>query len=413
MTGEAAVATRDDRLFKVFVVFILLGTFFPYIKFLPLPTDTQPTALVGAAMFFCLFALRAALPLSIWLLGAAFAWALCLFVASGPSLDGIRSMLGYCSVFVIAVAGYLSVLRHGPINPRLIDFAIVVWFLVGAVEWATGSEFLPAITSGNRTTETRGFNSLAPEPGFYGTMMVFFWLLLTVRGRQWSWQGVLCLVQTVLFAQSAMAVLCLLGLVVVDILFKTKVWGFVVVLVVCVTTILLLESYAEAEADVRLIFILNLILQDPIGIILLDESVNSRAAGIFFSVHGAINSYFMPSFFDTFPVYTTQTFWDYKDLFWYQTEHKRIQSGYGGALYELGFFGLIFPVVTVLAVVRRGFCASIRVKAVLLCGLGFVMLMATPVAHPFFGLLLGYLLGYGRGGHDAPGPAPAPQTHPA
>jgi hypothetical protein len=75
---------------------------------------------------------------------------------------------------------------------------------------------------------------------------------------------------------------------------------------------------------------------------------------------------------------------------------KRIQSGLGAALYELGAFGFILPWV-VIAAIKNHF-GSLRCSDALVFGaaVGLTLLPGTPIATPVYGFLIGYLFAFRR-----------------
>src|SRR6266550_5946777 len=82
---------------------LFVFSLFPYLLIVPLPTDTQPYAIIFAVLIF-LMGRRVALPLPIWTLFVVFVVAIIVYVTTGATFNGLRSLVGYASVFLISAS---------------------------------------------------------------------------------------------------------------------------------------------------------------------------------------------------------------------------------------------------------------------------------------------------------------------
>src|SRR5258708_31821752 len=96
-TAEAGPALRAAG----WALFVF--SLFPYLLIVPLPTDTQPYAMIFAVLIV-LMGRGVALPLPIWTLFVVLVVAIILYVATGATFNGLRSLAGYAGVFFISAS---------------------------------------------------------------------------------------------------------------------------------------------------------------------------------------------------------------------------------------------------------------------------------------------------------------------
>src|SRR5258706_15101919 len=96
-TGEAGPAIRAAG----WALFVF--SLFPYLLIVPLPTDTQPYAIIFAVLVV-LMGRGVALPLPIWGLFVVLVVAIIVCLATGTTFNGLRSLVGYASVFLISAS---------------------------------------------------------------------------------------------------------------------------------------------------------------------------------------------------------------------------------------------------------------------------------------------------------------------
>jgi hypothetical protein len=185
---------------------LFVFSLFPYLSIIPIPTDTQPYAVVFAALIF-LTGRSVALPLPIWILFAVMVIATIVYLATGATFNGLRSMVGYASVFLVSAAVLILAFHGIRLSDRMLDVAVYIWLVVGVAQRFISSDFLAIILTRSGTSEGRGVTSLAVEPSAYATMMLFILIIYFIRGRERSWPAVLCLLQILFLAQSALGIL--------------------------------------------------------------------------------------------------------------------------------------------------------------------------------------------------------------
>src|SRR3546814_97429 len=250
---------------------------FPYLAPVPLPTDTQPYALLVSGAVLLLVGLRTPIPAAILALLLPVAVALLLLPADAGNLTAWRSALAYVSLFAVAAATVLLARSGYGISDRLLTAAVYVWTAVGAAQFLIDRGFLTGVVSQARTTVDRGVTGLATEPSHYATAAAFMLLLLFLRGRARSLAGLLCIVQVVLLAQSAQVAFLLAFAALVYGLVLVRPAMLVLALLAPVAAVLVWAAGLGIEArGVRILELVSLLLDNPALLVLADPSGNQR-----------------------------------------------------------------------------------------------------------------------------------------
>lgn len=371
---------------------LFVFSLFPYLSIIPIPTDTQPYAVVFAALIF-LTGRSVALPLPIWILFAVMVIATIVYLATGATFNGLRSMVGYASVFLVSAAVLILAFHGIRLSDRMLDVAVYIWLVVGVAQRFISSDFLAIILTRSGTSEGRGVTSLAVEPSAYATMMLFILIIYFIRGRERSWPAVLCLLQILFLAQSALGILFALFAVGLYTLIRLSApAALITLLTLAGISFYLLVNAENLLAGTRIGGLLMLLHDRPELILSADQSVAARAANIFYSINGAFESWLVPHGFDTWTSYADRQEQIYGDIFIKRgLTGDRIMSGYGAILFELGMLGLAVPVVITIGIWRT-FGTRARDKAIALFFLIHgLMVMPVVLALPMVGVLIGEL----------------------
>lgn len=374
----------------LFFVFAL----FPAVSVIPLPiqTDTQPTALLLAALVF-LVGRRVALPLPVWTLLVPFVGALILFIAGGLTINGVRSMLGYTTVFIVAAATLVLAANDIRLSDKLLDYSVYVWTFVGAVQALLWRPFMTFFVAASRMPDAaRGVASLSNEPSLYAMTMVFFIIFYFMRKREQSFPVFLCMVQIILFARSALGVLfvlMMLGLYALLRLSAPK--AIVAVLALFAVSFVLFMYGGDLLAGTRIGGLLLILRKSPQQILLLDQSVSTRFTSIYYSLKGAIESAFVPHGFGAWGDYAYTQDMIYKGIFSSDVDVTRIMSGYGSALFEMGLVGFTIPILITVGVVKSVWRNSPARAVSFLLVVHLLLLSPVPLSFPLVGLMIGEL----------------------
>jgi hypothetical protein len=261
------------------------------------------------------------------------------------------------------------------------------------VQALVSEEFLYALIGEVRRSPSRGVVSLSPEPGFYATMCLFFLLVQYLFGRMRSLGTLVCIAQITLLARSTLitAILLIAILVYAITHLSPRVSIAVTALIVAGWAISTQTSFFD---QTRMGELAKLAAANPSSMTKVDPSISDRVGQLVFSLKGAGENYLLPNGFTSWgPYYHEQILQagDYFRMYYGDPYPKRIQSGIGAPLYELGAIGLILPCV-LLAGIKRSF-GSLRNRAAILVAavIGLSLLPGTPIATPIYGFLIGCL----------------------
>lgn len=380
-------------LFGTATFLFYLFVFFPYLGILPLGSDTQPNAVLVGLLVLALACRDLRLPRECWALGLLALMAVAVFMLDAGSFAAARGLFGYVSLFVVSATTYVSVRNGYTLKSWQIHVFLFAWLALGLAQTIIGPDFGTALSSAARTTEGRGVVSFAVEPGYYASMMFFVLLFLMVEKREFSLAGLLCVFQIVFLAQSTMALVALVIPVAVYAILKIHVvcrtyafWIGIAVLLILSPSII---GYFE---DSRIKVLFELLVENPALLVIVDASGNQRAASIFISISGAFDNYLIPRGFNAYLDYVRSAAWEFRNIFPHLSISDRIMSGYGAALFELGVFGFILPVVITIAIFRHFGRAEWQRAVVLNAAVHAILFTALPLALPAIGFLIGHLL---------------------
>lgn len=363
---------------------------FPFLSIFPFPSDTQPYALLIAAIYL-LMRKRVRIPRSFYLplamLAVVAAWFVVTLLLEPVSewLMLFRKAYNYISVMVIPLAVYNSFQYTNELKEKWVKGFILAWLFVGVVQSYIYPNFLGSLVANFRTSATRGVPALASEPSFYGYMMVFFCVLAS-RFKSVKERYIyiaICVLQVVFLAESSVTIVYLLVflfVLVIKWIFNfyemspTRFLSAVVLAAVAgVLLYMLVKLYVRNNAASRLVQLSRKLISN-IGsmktledVYKVDASVGQRVNAIYTSVKASAENFFVPHGFV------------YSDF------SGRIMSAYGTSLYEFGFIG-IYLIVFFSVAIYKGQNKSWPI----LIGITAMMFSAVQLASPMFSFLLGY-----------------------
>jgi hypothetical protein len=381
---------------SVLLVVFLAAVLFPYVQLVPIGTEgVQPVALC-LAVPVVLFSQRwVSAPAPIWLLAALMFVALCILLAGDLDLPAIRSFGNYTSLFVITLASYSCATQVQRLIPRMVILSIWVWLAVGVIQAFYSPDFLYSLLPDVRRSESRGVVSLAPEPGYYATMLLFCLILLFLYRRERSIHSLVGIAQIALLARSAMVTVILMVIIGVYAILRfeaKKVLGVMALLLAGWSV----PTYTNYFEGTRMGDLAKLAMAAPSELVRKDASISDRIGQIAFSLKGAIDNWLLPNGFNSWGHYYNSEMLkaaNYFTMYWGDPP-TRIQSGIGAPIYELGFFGL-FPLWVLVAGIKSRY-GSLRSGPAIALGtaLGLSMLPGTPLAMPIYGFILGQLFAF-------------------
>lgn len=372
-----------NPLYLIFLCFV----FFPYIAFINFNTDLQPYAFLLSAVLFLTFIFRVT-RVEFYLLIILIVSVLVLFI-SPITFNSIRSFTNYFSLFFISFVSF-RVLRSERFSlNKIVVSTLIVWFIVSLIQQIYSESFLTSLVSEARTTANRGVTGLAVEPTALGIVFIFYIIyLLHQKIKYKQLLIIMCIIGIIFLAKSSMAVLFLLILFMCYIIFCFNFRVFIPVVILSLSGV----SAISLMTGSRLKNIFFALINNPMDLLLIDASINARFFHIYFSIKGFIENYFLPNGYNRWVEYAQQQTSIYADyvIYEYFGFKGRIMSGYGGALYELGIFGILIPLsVTILLFkLYRDKLGSFLFFSIFV---NLIMFTTISVGFPFFGFYIGLL----------------------
>lgn len=405
MTGAAsanplaAAWDRDKVLSRWLQYAFLIAVFFPYMQVLPLGSDVQPAALL-LGLGVLLASQTGRFPREITPLLVVLVGAITIAFVTGISALALRGLANYFSLFIIAFATYGTLKERRGFSTRLLSAIVWIWFVVGFLQTFLSRELFTVLLSNARSTAGRGVVGLAPEPTSYGIHCLLLGLLVSelCTGRQRRWNLAALLIQILFFARSSMTVLFLLIWGVAYLATRAgllrSLLGAAIVGAVGAGVLQALARFAATVKGVRIFDLIHLVATAPALILVRDQSISDRVAAIVFSLAGAFNYWFLPHGFTSWSAWVGDIGPRMVRYVPYYTAGDRIMSGYGAAIFELGFLGLLVPyVVTRTARLHYGHDRQRFLTVAIV--LNLLLLTALPLAYPPIGFLIGYFCYYG------------------
>ena len=397
--------------FSNILLFLVL---FPYLSLIQTPFDTQPFAVIFSILIFSILLIRKdnnlSFPFPLWTLFLIFLYALGIYFINSNYYYGMRSLVGYASVFFITFASYKTFKYF---NIKIYIFSIYIWLLFGVVQLLFNKNFGRWFVPRMSTSATRRVTSLAVEPSYYATFCIFALILneLFYRNAKYNrkvYYIIMCILvfQTIIsfsgsgflfllvffFSKCISSIFFDQGIKRYKILFSSTIILFLIIF---------LFLYLPALQYTRAGLLLKNVLKNPIALLLTDTSVADRISHVLLSFYSLLYSKGIGLGLGTWG--------DYANLLTASAGGRieeianvrlsmggRIMSGWGSPVYEIGIFGVLF-IIVFLWIMFVGLRRNKEMKSIYFTStltMGFVMLMAVPIAFPLFGYTLGAFLYY-------------------
>lgn len=337
----------------------LFFCFFPFLNLLRLPTDSQPNALILASIIILL---------NYKLIIEHFPGKLLIFLFlviisilpifySNLGFDTIISLISYLSLIIVPLAVLISLIKLGGLSFQFFLNVILIWFLVAVVQRFFYPDFLSFLLTRNvgNGFMGRGVNSLAPEPTYYGSIIVLLFITYYINFP--NYPNKLLVISTLLIQLFILSISSTIFVVLFFAFFAytiIKIFKFqigfkpiIFFLLILLIIFIVYKVFYETISETRIIKIINIVISNP-DIILLDESINERVNHAFFPLVSIFENFGLPMGYGNFQEYIIQKTSDPKYQLFFEKinfEHyKKIMSGYGAVFFELGIFGIIIPI---------------------------------------------------------------------
>lgn len=400
MKGSLSRRRSGISLYGLFCSLFIFFCYFPFLCIIDIPTDSQPYALLFGG-FIILYGLGNKLKWEFKVLIFV-----CLFSLLGlckdDSFNSIRSVLNYVSILIVPLATF-NMLRSHVMSYKFFKLVVLIWCLVGMAQLLYDpnfASFLKYRTQGDSLVESgRGCTSLAPEPTFYGTVVLLFmivgWLNFRYKENFKLWMAIL-VIQLLIMSRSSMCIVfvgmaILVYSIVIGLMRKPK------LLIICMLFIagvfVGINHFQDFLVNYRVGKLVVSLLNNPSDFVVADASVNERFIHAFFPIYGFYENWGMPHFYGEFNDYMKHIFGSrefHSLISYYRSNYTRILSTVGCALFELGWVGLLIFFVLFKDIAR---CAK-RNVVFWLIGLVFfsVLLNAMPMTNGLVGFVFGNII---------------------
>jgi hypothetical protein len=358
-----------------FLLFFFI--FFPYLNPVNTPWSLQPFALFFSIIYLFINKIS---KINIYVFIFLIIGIISIFISIisyGMFINSIRSVANYLSVPLIIWAVYV-------LNPtsqyavKFINMAGYTYIFVGFIQYFVFTNFLTFLVPHQSDNvflmaSGRGVNSLAPEPSYFGfILLLFFFLSVLNKNKKLMYLSIL----SILFlSQSFSVIICLFISIVFLLLFKNMKFFFISIIIFIVSLFSLNFIFTILDLNSRSLFLLKKVFENGISDLFDgDASANGRLFHIVYPIEASFKNYFFPFAYNGLPNGDT-----------------RILSGFSGAVYELGFFS--FPLIlTFLILIFKGNFLKFNVKLSVGFGLICFILNANQFGMPIFCFVLGYIL---------------------
>jgi len=397
--------------FSNILLFLVL---FPYLSLIRTPFDTLPFAVIFSILIFSIFLIKKddnlSFPFPLWTLFLIFLYALGIYFINSDYYYGMRSLTGYASVFFITLASY-NTFKY--INVKNYIFSIYIWLFFGIAQLLFNKNFGRWLVPRMSTSVERGVTSLAVEPSYYATVCIFALILNELFYRNAKYNRKLYYILMCILVFQIIISFSGLGFLFLLVFFFSKCISLIFFnrgikrnqiffpSIIIPLFIIFLFLYLPALQNTRAGILLRSGLRGPTTLLFTDQSVADRVSHVLLSFYSLFYSYGIGLGLGTWGDYsnllTASAGGRIEELanVWLSTG-GRIMSGWGSVIYEIGIFGVLF-VMVFLWIMFVGSRRNKEMKSVYFMSMltiGFIMLMAVPIAFPLFGYTLGVFLYY-------------------
>ena len=371
----------------------IFAIFFPFIKVIA-DLDTQPTALLLGIIIFFAYQ-RKVVSKSIAVLGGSFIFSLFLLNFSDFTFDSLKNSVSYISMFFIPVATYYMLRCQNGFKEFYLKWVVYILFFVGFIQTFFLKSFLTFLLPRASSSIGRGVVGLATEPTTYGFMCLFLMFICFFhQPKKMRLYQALLLIQIIVFAKSSTVVLLLFAW---SFIYMCLFFSFKRLILGMLFVSGFLISFMPLFVNTRLFNVLNLLISNPQLLFLKDTSAAVRFFHIFFSVFGAFQNFLIPKGFSGYAIYLYDNLDQYpsyvRTVLLTNEITNKIMSGYGAALFELGFVGLIFPII-LLVLLKRFYAGSFRKFLMMSIVITLTLFCAIPLSFPYIVFIYGYLAYY-------------------
>lgn len=343
----------------------LYSAFMPWVSFRTNDLDSQPWPIILAILAILLgWRIYKSLYIVAVFIVISFAILITLLTSiQNPHASDflvLRSIFGYIGLLVFFVASY-NIRRLNISISKHLNIISYIWFMAAVIQATLGRYSLGFLVVA-RTSDTRGVTSLAPEPTFYGMLVLTLtWVILLEAEKDKIKMPFLTklavflnLTSIIFLSKSSMSLLYVAILGVGLILYVLKpspriIFSIILSFILIAISIPFVLNFLDGS---RMLHIVEILIASPLFLLEYDMSVNQRFSHIYFSMSGLLDGFGLPRGVGSFSDYASSI----KSSFWgvqLSLPGEKIMSWVGVFIFELGVIG-VFVICVFLTAVYRG-----------------------------------------------------------
>jgi hypothetical protein len=374
------------------IIFFL--SFFPWVSFGILKTDTQPYILFLFILAIILKPYVISLNKLVWFIIINIILGLFFSLFDTKNLFTFISfrMIYGAFLFIFALIFYLDYFSRYGYPKKIILIANLIYLFVAIVEYFNPS--LLSYLTISRTDIGRGLTSLTPEPSYFGSFLFFCSLSLFIESgfnfKKDLKIHIINIIFIILFAKSSLATMLLVFSFFVFFLFYWDIKKVVKIIIPIIFLITYLpDIFEKLLPETRIGKIINdLYTISFYEIFFYDQSFNQRLEHLVLSLHASFTSFFLPNGVDKFIIKRSLILPYYNGYFWYADETNIIMSWIGDFFFHFGIFGLLPITILMLNIIftKNKFYTAAFIVFV------FSLLTPIPMAFPLTYLLFSQMI---------------------
>jgi len=389
----------------IWIFTVLFFTFLPYsFPSSYLSSDLMPWATL-VALIFLLLRPSAIIFLNMfsypYLIILIIAFIGILFAPQVYDLEVMRAFFPYLSLFIL-ISFYSYVFKTEKdlvFSKKIISLLVLFIFVVAFSQMLFDKHLFGSLVGGLRTSHERGVAGLFKEPSMFSATLIFIVLIadLIYSKRRSNLIFYLSIGVVFLGIKSVVGYIYFLINIFFRILFKRPMLMFILFIIFVALSFFAFSYDIEYIPGWRISKILKIINENHlVGLLSLDASTHDRFSQIYFSILGFYENYGLPHFYLEWQNYLTNTIdkynWVRNEVVWL-SKTDRIFSGYGSALFEMGYFGLLMIFYPFFILQKK-----LKTKKALIHFFTLTLLMfsSIPLSFPLYALYLSIVINLKR-----------------
>ncbi len=335
---------------------LLLLTAFPYLQLIQFGSYTQPYALILGILLFPIMAWsvlsRLGLGDQIALIGLALTGIIIFIITGYPYVNSqeFKYLISYVSPLLLTVPILFYLKKYNIIAIKILRISIFIWLVVAVVQKLINPNFLIFLIGqwGESALDIvesgRGVLGLAPEPTHHAfhILLLATCLALLDEKKQSDWLLIFCVIDSVVFAASASAILVLgMSVIIWSLLYRQSLIFYILIIILLMNGFGIIDGIL-INTNVRIAQLISAVLKEPMSVLTLDYSMNMRLGGLIAVIITTLSNALAP-FGMSLEVWEIARENMLNDLPWLiDLSSVGPPSGIGQLLFQTGFIGAIF-----------------------------------------------------------------------